>query len=164
MNILKRIRLDGSISNKLISALAISLISVIVTLTAASTFDHVQFASAANQQENINTRPTSLSTISTIIGTGAAATGAIVTVPSYLRTRKQPKFLAAYLLKIHNKYEELCMNTNHSDKTKNEYLNFLNTLHSHIIYSLQNGNINENQYRLLEDRIAEYVNRINYLK
>jgi len=93
MNILKRIRLDGSISNKLISALAISLISVIVTLTATSTFDHVQLASAANQQENINTRPASLSTISTIIGTGAAATGAIVTVPSYLRTRKQPKFL-----------------------------------------------------------------------
>jgi len=56
------------------------------------------------------------------------------------------------------------MNTNLSDKTKNEYLNFLNTLHSDIIYSLQNGNINENQYRLLEDRIAEYVNRINYLK
>jgi len=29
---------------------------------------------------------------------------------------------------------------------------------------LKNGDINENQYRLLEDRIAEYFNRLNYLK
>ena len=65
---------------------------------------------AAQQQDNHNnnTKLLSLSTISTAIGTGAAATGVIVTVPGFLSTRKQPKLLATYLLKIHNKYDELC--------------------------------------------------------
>ena len=95
-----------------------------------------------------------LSTISTAIATGAGTTGAILTVPGYLRARKLPKFLAAYLLKIHNKHDVLCRYPKLTDKSKNEYQQFLDSLRCDIIYSLKNGDINENQYRLIEDRIA----------
>jgi len=52
-----------------------------------SPFANIQVA--AQQQENIinsnnNTPKLSLSSISTVVGTGAAATGAIVTVPGIL--------------------------------------------------------------------------------
>jgi hypothetical protein len=145
------------------------LLSFTITITVFHLFDQVQVPLAAAQQENNNnsnnTKPVStslLSTISTAIGTGAAATGAIVTVPGFLRARKQPKFLAIYLLKIHNEYDRLCKKTKSLDKNKNEYLD-LESLRSDIIYLLENGDINENQYKMLEDRIAEYMSKIRCL-
>ena len=117
------------------------LLSFTITITVFHPFDQVQVPLAAAQQEynnnSNNTKPVStslLSTISTAIGTGAAATGAIVTVPGFLRARKQPKFLAIYLLKIHNEYDRLCKKTKSLDKNKNEYLDFLESLRRDIIY------------------------------
>ena len=162
MNILKRNRFDRRNDSTLIVLIAISLLYVVVTITALYPFDRLQIVAAATLQENNNnTKPVFLSTISTVIATGAGATGAILTVPGYLRARKQPKFLAAHLLKIHNKYDQLCSYPKLIDKSKNEYRNFLDSLRCVIIYSLKNGDINENQYRLIEDRIAEYLNRLN---
>ena len=85
----------------------------------------------------------------------------MVTVPGFLRGRKQSKFLGTYLLKIHNKYDELCKTTRptNKDKNKNEYLGFLDALRCDIIYLLQKGNINENQYKMLDDRITEYLRK-----
>jgi ABC-type Fe3+ transport system permease subunit len=114
-------RRSGS-KNKIIIVLmvTISFLSVIGTIAAYSPFDHIQVAAAQQQENNNNnnnnTKLLSLSTISTAIGTGAAATGAIVTVPGFLSTRKQPKLLATYLLKIHNKYDELCKTTKPATK------------------------------------------------
>jgi hypothetical protein len=73
---------------------------------------------------------------STVIGTGAAATGAIVTVPGFLKTRNQSIFLGTYLLKIHNKCDEFCKTTKptNKDKNKNEYLDFLDALLCDIIF------------------------------
>jgi hypothetical protein len=165
MKILKRNSFDRRNGITLIVLMAISLLYIMVTITALTPFDRLQIVAAASLQENNNnTKPVSLSTISTAIGTGAAAMGAIVTVPGYLRARKQPKCLAAYLLKIHNKYDELCRYPNLTDKSKNEYRDLLDSLRCNIIHSLKNAEINENQYRLLEDRIAEYFNKLNYLK
>ena len=150
-------RSRSSSKNKIIVLIAIFFLSVIGTIAAFSPFDHIQVVAAAQQQEsnnNNNTKLLSLSTISTAIGTGAAATGAIVTVPGFLSTRKQPKLLATYLLKIHNKYDELCKTTKPANK--NEYLDFLDALRCDIIYLLQKGNINENQYKLLD----LYLNQI----
>ena len=163
MNILKRNRFDRRSDSTLIVLIAISLLYIMVTITALYPFDRLQIVAAATLQENNNnnTKPVFLSTISTTIATGAGATGAILTVPGYLRARKQPKFLAVYLLKIHNKYDELRRYPKLTDKNKNEYRNFLHSLRCEIIYSLKNGDINENQYRLIEDRIAEYLNRLN---
>ena len=165
MNILKRNRFDRRSDSTLMVLIAISLLYIMVTITALYPFDRLQIVAAATLQENNNnTKPVFLSTISTTIATGVGAAGAILTVPGYLRARKQPKFLAAYLLKIHNKHDELCRYPKLSDKSKNEYRNFLDSLRCDIIYSLKNGDINENQYRLIEERIAEYLNRLNYPK
>jgi len=165
MNILKRNTFDRRSDSTLIVLIAISLLYIMVTITALYPFDRLQIVAAATLQENNNnTKPVFLSTISTAIATGAGAIGAILTVPGYLRARKQPKFLAAYLLMIHNKYDELCRYPKLTDKSKNEYRNFLHSLRCEIIYSLKNGDINENQYRLIEDRIAEYLNRLDYPK
>jgi hypothetical protein len=160
MNSLNRNRLQSSNNNNIVVVMAIFSLSVIGTIAAFFPFDHIQVAVA--QQENNNSNNTklfSLSTISTTIGTGAAATGAIVTVPGFLKTRKQSKFLGTYLLKIHNKYDELCKTTKPTNKNKNEYIDFLDALRCDIIYLLQKGDINENQYKMLDDRITEYLRK-----
>ena len=140
------------------------LLSFTIIITVFPLLDYIRLPLAYAQQEtnnnSNNTKFVSLSTISTVIGTGAAATGAIVTVPGVMKTRKQSKFLATYLLKIHTKYDELCRKTQRTDKNKNEYQEFLDTLRCDIIYLLQNGDINENQYKMLDDRITKYLNRI----
>jgi hypothetical protein len=163
MNSLNRNRLQSS-NNNVVVVMAICFLSIIITIAAFSPFDHTQVAAA--QQENNNNNNTklfSLSTISTAVGTGAAATGAIVTVPGFLRTRKQSKFLGTYLLKIHNKYDELCKTTKPTNKNKNEYLDSLDALRCDIIYLLQKGDINENQYKMLDDRITEYLRKTTNL-
>ena len=99
--------------------------------------------------------------------TGAACCcWSTATVPGLMKTIKQPKYLATYLLKINNKYYELCIKT----KTKpagrqkqNEYQDFLDTLLCDILYLLQNGNINENQYKMPNNRIAEYMSKIKHI-
>jgi hypothetical protein len=114
LNRRNRLNRKSSNKNKIIIMMGIFFLSVIGTISAFSPFDRIQVVAAAQQQEsnnNNNTKLLSLSTISTAIGTGAAATGAIVTVPGFLRGRKQSKFLGTYLLKIHNKYDELCRTT-----------------------------------------------------
>lgn len=124
-------------------------------------FDQIQVSAQQQENNNSNTPKLSLSTVSTAVGTGAAATGAIVTVPGVLKTRKQSEYLSAYLLKIHDKYDEFCKKTKPANKRK--YLDFLEGLRSEIIYLLQKRAINENQYKMLDDRIIEYLNKINNL-
>src|SRR5215472_6195104 len=122
-------------------------------------FQHGKAASAQQQINNNNNNPyLPLSMLSTATGTGAAATGIIATVPGVLRTRKQSKCMSTYLLKIHHKYDEF--KTKSLDKK--EYLEFLEGLRSDIIYLLQRREINENQYKMLDDRIIEYMNKINH--
>lgn len=51
------------------------------------------------------------------------------------------------------------------NKNKNEYLDFLDALRCDIIYLLRKGDINENQYKMLDDRITEYLRKaidLNY--
>jgi hypothetical protein len=38
-------------------------------------------------------------------------------------------------------------------------LDFLDALRCDIIYLLQKGHINENQYKMLDDRITEYLRK-----
>ena len=145
--------------------MAIASLSIIVTASLVSLCPDPS-SSTQQQQSNVNnnnnTPKLSLSTVSTAVGTGAAATGAIVTVPGVLRTRKQSKCLSTYLLKIHDKYDEFCKKTKPANNKK--YLDFLEALRSEIIYLLQRREINENQYKMLDDRIIEYLNKIAHLK
>ena len=143
---LNRNRLRRTINSNILVLIALSfLVSITITITFFHPFDYAQVPLANAQQEtnnnsNNSTKFVSLSTISTVIGTGAAATGAIVTVPGVMNTRKQSKFLATYLLKIHNKYDELPRKTKTQPtdvQNKNEYQDFLETLRCDIIYLLQ---------------------------
>jgi predicted membrane chloride channel (bestrophin family) len=95
--------------------------------------------------------------LSTVRGTSAMATGIIVTVPGVLRTKKQSRHMSTYLLKIHQKYDELCK-TKSADKK--ECLEFLEYLRSDI----RRREINEHQFKMLDDRVIEYLNKINNLR
>jgi hypothetical protein len=73
---------------------------------------------------------------------------------------EKSKFLSTYLLKIHHKYGE---HEKTKSEDKKEYLDFLEGLRGDIIYLLQRRDINENHYKMLDDRIIEYMNKINNL-
>jgi len=154
-------RLGSNNTNKIIVIIAIFSLVVIITGT-FFTFEHSQAASAQLQKNNNNNNNPyfSLSILSTATGTGAMATGIIATVPGVLRTRKQSKRMSIYLLKIHHGYDEL----RKKPANTSEYLNILEGLRSEIIYLLQGREINENQYKMLDDRIIEYLNKINNLR
>jgi hypothetical protein len=91
---LNRNRLHGSKinSNKIIVVLAITSLSII-GVAGFFPFDQIQVSAQREENNNSNTPKLSLSTVSTAVGTGAAATGAIVTVPGVLKTRKQSEYL-----------------------------------------------------------------------
>ena len=149
-------------TNKIIVIIAIFSLSVVIT----GTFFPFEEGKAASAQRQINNNNSNnpylpLSILSTASGTGAAATGIIATVPGVLRTRNQSKCLSTYLLKIHHEYDELGKRTESVDKE--EYLEFLEGLRRDIIYLLHRREINENQYKMLDDRIIEYLNKINNL-
>ena len=146
-------------TNKIIVIIAIFSLSVVITGTFFP-FEQGKAASAQQQINNNNNPSFSLSILSTAAGTGAAATGIIATVPGVLRTRKQSKCMSIYLLKIHHGYDEL---RKKPAKTR-EYLDILEGLRRDIIYLLERREINENQYKMLDDRIIEYLNKVNNLK
>ena len=157
-------RLGSNNTNKIIVITTIFSLLVIITGT-FFTFEHSQAASAQLQKNNNNNNNNnnnpyfSLSILSTATGTGAMATGIIATVPGVLRTRKQSKRMSIYLLKIHHGYDEL----RKEPANTREYLDILEGLRSEIIYLLQRRDINENQYKMLDDKIIEYLNKINHL-
>ena len=157
-------RIGRNNTNKIIAIIAIFSLSVVITGTFFP-FEQGKAASAQRQINNNNNNNNNnpyvpLSIISTATGTGAMATGIIVTVPGVLRARNQSKCMSTNLLKIHHKYDEL--NTKSADKR--EYLEFFEGLRSDIIYLLHRRNINEHQYKMLDDRIIEYLNKVNNLK
>jgi hypothetical protein len=153
--------LSSNNTNKIVVIIAIFSLSVVITAIFFP-FEQGKAASAQGQINNNNNNNNNpyvpLSMLSTATGTGAAATGIIATVPGVLRTRKQSKCMSIYLLKIHRGYDEL------SKKPANtrEYQHILEGLRRDIIYLLQRREINENQYKMLDDRIIEYLNKINY--
>ena len=146
-------------TNKII--IIITIFSLLVIITGSFfPFGHSQAASTQLQKNNNNNPYFSLSILSTATGTGAAATGIIATVPGVLRSRKQSKRMSIYLLKIHHGHDEL----RKKRANTSEYLDILEGLRSEIIYLLQRREINENQYKILDDRIMEYLNKINNLR
>jgi hypothetical protein len=154
-------RIGSNNTNKIIVIIAIFSLSVVVTGTFFP-FEQGKAAFAQRQINNNNNNNPSLplSMLSTAAGTGAAATGIIATVPGVLRSRKQSKSMSIYLLKIHRRYDELGKKP---AKTR-EHLDILEGLRRDIIYLLQRREINENQYKMLDDRMIEYQNKVNNLK
>jgi uncharacterized protein YsxB (DUF464 family) len=157
---LKESRGSNKTSKIIVITAIVSLLSIVTVVLFP--FGQSQAAAALLQKNTSNNNPYfSLTILSTAAGTGAAATGIITTIPGVLRTRKQSKYLIDYLLKIYYKYDEVCKN---KSRDKKEYLDFLQGLRGDIIYLLQRGLINENQYKMLDDRIIEYLTKIIKLK
>ncbi|MFZ0224012.1 MAG: hypothetical protein WAM42_20210, partial [Candidatus Nitrosopolaris sp.] len=157
---LKESRGSNKTSNIIVITAIVSLLSIVTVVLFP--FGQSQAAAALLQKNTSNNNPYfSLTILSTAAGTGAAATGIMTTIPGVLRTRKQSKYLIGYLLKIHYKYDEVC--TNKSTDIR-EYLDFLQGLRGEIIYLLQRRHINENQYKMLDDRIIEYITKITNLR
>lgn len=98
------------------------------------------------------------SILTTYIGTGIGITGALVTVPGLVKKRKQSKYLSAHLIELNNKFIEFCKTRSMS---KEEYLDYFTSTSSHIIYLLKNGKINEDQYKTLDSKINDYIDRIS---
>ena len=67
--------------------------------------------------------------------------------------------MSIYLLKIHHRYDEL----RKEPANTREYLDILEGLRSEIISLLHRRDINENQYKMLDDKIIEYLNKFNDL-
>ena len=156
---LKESRGSNKTNNIIVITAIVSLFSIITV--GLFPFGQSQAAAALLQKNTSNNNPYfSLTILSTAAGTGAAATGIMTTIPGVLRTRKQSKYLIGYLLKIHYKYDEVCKN---KSRDKKEYLDFLQGLRGDIIYLLQRRLINENQYKMLDDRIIEYLTKITNL-
>ena len=156
---LEESRGSNKTSNLIVITVIVSLLSIVTV--ALFPFGQSQAAAALLQKNTSNNNPYfSLTILSTAAGTGAAATGIMTTIPGVLRTRKQSKYLIGYLLKIHYKYDEVCKN---KSRDKKEYLDFLQGLRGDIIYLLQRRLINENQYKMLDDRIIEYLTKITNL-
>jgi hypothetical protein len=154
------IRASNKTSNIIVITTIVSLLSIITAVLFP--FGQSQAAAALLQKNTSNNNPYfSLSILSTAAGTGAAATGIMTTVPGVLRTRKQSKCMISYLLKIHHIYTEVCKN---KSTDKKEYLDFLQGLRGDIICLLHRSDINENQYKMLDDRIIEYLTKITNLR
>jgi hypothetical protein len=147
-------RLGSNNTNKIIVIVAIFSLSVVIT----GTFFPFEQGKAASAQQQINNNNNNNNPYLPL-SMPSTATGIIATVPGVLRTRKQSKCMSIYLLKIHHGYDEL---RKKPAKTR-EYLDILEGLRRDIIYLLQRGEINENQYKMLDDRIIEYLNKINHL-
>ena len=151
---LKEIRGSNKTSNIIVITAIVSLLCIITAVL-------FPFGHALLQKNTSNNNPYfSLSILSTAAGTGAAATGIMTTIPGVLRTRKQSKCMISYLLKIHHVYTEGCKN---KSTDKKEYLDFLQGLRGDIICLLHRRDINENQYKMLDDRIIEYLIKITNL-
>jgi hypothetical protein len=145
-------------NNIIVITAIVSLLSIITV--SLSPFGQSHAAASLLQNTSNNNPYFSLSFVSTAAGTGAAATGIITTIPRSIKNRKQSKCTISYLLKIHHIYDEVCKN---KSRDKKEYLDFLQGLRGDIIYLLQRRHINENQYKMLDDRIIEYLTKITNL-
>jgi hypothetical protein len=157
---LKESRGSNKTSNIIVITAIVSLLSIITVVLFP--FGQSQAAAALLQKNTSNNNPYfSLTILSTAAGTGAAATGIMTTVPGVLRTRKQLKCMISYLLKIHHIYTEVCKNKSTDIR---EYLDFLQDLRGDIICLLHRRDINENQYKMLDDRIIEYLTKITNLR
>jgi hypothetical protein len=99
--------------------------------------------------------------LTTAIGTGIAIIGIILIVPNSLVKRKQIKYLSAHLLRINTKFDEF---NKIKPSNKKEYVEFFMNSKNEIIYLLKNKKINEDQYKILDDKINHYLEKIDINK
>jgi hypothetical protein len=91
------------------------------------------------------------------IGAAVAAIGIILNVPSYFIARKQSKNLSKYVSKINRKYNEF---NKEKSIDRNQFVKALEDIRSNTTYSLERRDINESQYKMVDDSIAYYLDKV----
>jgi hypothetical protein len=91
------------------------------------------------------------------IGTGLAVLGAILRVPGYFTSVKQANTLSRYLAKINDKYYQF---SNEKSIGKDEFVRELYEIRRSVTYLLERRDINENQYKILDDKITYYIDNL----
>jgi pYEATS domain-containing protein involved in immunity len=94
------------------------------------------------------------------IGIGAAVTviGVILKVPSYFTAIKQSNNLSTYISKVNNKYNEF---NEEKSIDKNQFVQDLENIRSNITYLLEKRDLSENQYKMIDDKIAYYLDKVS---
>jgi hypothetical protein len=92
-----------------------------------------------------------------VIGAAVTVIGVILKVLSYFTARKQSKNLSKYVSKINKKYNEF---NEEKSIDKNQFVKALEDIRSNITYLLERRGINENQYKMIDDKIANYLDKI----
>jgi YVTN family beta-propeller protein len=82
----------------------------------------------------------------------------IPSIISWLNGRRQRKHLSQYRNKIDNIYDEFKKST---PKNRDDLINSLDKTQIQVTQGLEKGKISESHYRMLKDRISEYVNQSN---
>ena len=101
--------------------------------------------------------------ITYLFGAVAAAvgiSGVITKVPDYFISRKQVNYLGMYMQQINKKYDEF-NKVGNGVHSKQQYLDDLENIRDTITYLLQRRSISENQFKMLDDKISDYQEKIN---
>jgi hypothetical protein len=96
--------------------------------------------------------------IAIIIGALALMTS-YLKIPNYFNSRKQVNNLGIYMKDINEKYNEFNYDVN-GTYNKREYLHDLEDIRDTITYLLRRRDINENQFKMLDDKITDYQHKI----
>ncbi len=109
-------------------------------------------------------RPLTSDQLVTYLATGIGVTvtiiGIITKVPGYFTSKKQANYLSMYMEMINKKYNEFNKDGN-GRHNKRQYLNNLEDIRNAITYLLQRRDINENQFKMLDDKISDYQQKIS---
>lgn len=100
----------------------------------------------------------------TYLGTGVAVAvgivGAITKVPNYFISRKHANYLSMYMQQINKKYNEF-NNDGNRIHNKRQYIDNLEDIRGNITYLLQARDINDNQFKMLDDKISDCQQKIS---
>lgn len=91
------------------------------------------------------------------IGTGLAVIGAVIKIPGYITSVKQTNILSRYLSKINKEYYQFSVERSIN---KDEFVRKLEEIRNNITHLLEKRKINENQYKMLDDKITYYTDNL----
>jgi hypothetical protein len=98
--------------------------------------------------------------LSIIVGIGVAIIGGIVKVPEYISGKKQATKLRDCIRDINNVYNKFKEKLNPLQTDKDQYWKDLESLRSNFMDLLASRNIIEDQYKMLDEMISIYSNKV----
>jgi len=94
------------------------------------------------------------------VGIGSIIIGAIIKAPGYFRGKKQAFMLRSCIRNINDEYHKFEGKSSFIQTNKDQYLKDLERLRSHFMNLLGTRDITADQYKVLDDMITTYSNRV----